>query len=322
LIDFAQLISNYCQVSIFQVAFQKDGNNRLVQNFGKLVRFQQDLLEGLPTENVIEEPKKPKNMLGTLQQEIKGFDSAWKEIDDSITIANNFKISREVEALYHYLVRQFEINPSLCKRDICVITPAIEQYAPAIQAFFSNKEFEIDCTFYDTSHKVHASPYTAIEALLQLEGDQFTSKKVMSLLEFNYIREKFGFSEDLDTLFQAVSLANIRHGIEGDETIETAYVSWRYGLKRLVLGFCLPPHQEEVTFSDTTFFPIDEFEETSTEECLAMFIGRITRLVSNDSTEWSRVFDLVRRHQSIVSQENIKEVNGLFNYFKKQTVST
>ena len=270
LIDFAQLISNYCQVSIFQVAFQKDGNNRLVQNFGKLVRFQQDLLEGLPTENVIEEPKKPKNMLGALQQEIKGFDSAWQEIDDSITIANNFKVSREVEALYHYLVRQFELNPSLRKRDICVITPAIEKYAPAIQSFFSNKAFEIDYTFYDTSHRIHASPYAAIEALLQLEADQFTSKKVMSLLEFNYIREKFGFSEDTSTLVQAVNLANIRHGIEGNDALETSFVSWRYGLKRLVLGFCLPPQQEEVTFSGATFFPIDEFEETSTLEIIRL----------------------------------------------------
>jgi exodeoxyribonuclease V gamma subunit len=270
LLDFLQLLSKHCQVSIFQVAFQNDGSNRIVQNFGKLIQSQQDLMRDLPTENLLEEPKTPQDMLGALQQKIKGFQSDWNRMDDSVTVSNNFKISREVEALYHYLVRQFEINPSLSKRDICVVTPAIEQYAPAIQAFFSNKEFEIDCTFYDTSHKVHASPYTAIEALLQLEGDQFTSKKVMSLLEFNYIREKFGFSEDLDTLFQAVSLANIRHGMEGDATIETAYVSWRYGLKRLVLGFCLPPQQDQVTIAGSTFFPVDEFEETATLEIIRL----------------------------------------------------
>ncbi|MBU3660510.1 MAG: exonuclease V subunit gamma [Flavobacteriales bacterium] len=269
-IDFIQLLSNFCRVSIFQIVFENDGQNRLVQNFGKLAQSQSELFDSMPNERIIENSSSPRSLLGALQQEIKGFKANWQVIDDSITIANNFKISREVEAFYNYLVHQFEVNPSLKMRDICVITPAIEQYAPAIQAFFANKNFEIDFTFYDSSHKIHASPYAALEALLQMEADQFTSKKVMSLLEFDYIREKFGFSEDLSTLHRAVNLANIRHAIEGDETIETTYVSWRYGLKRLIFGFCLPPFQEEVTFSGSTFFPVDEFEETATLEIIRL----------------------------------------------------
>lgn len=269
-IDFLQLLSNFCQISIFKIVFEEDRQNRLVQNFGKLALSQSTLLEGLLTERIIENNKTPRNLLGALQQQIKGFKADWQELDDSITIVNNFKISREVEAFYNYLVQQFELNPSLKKRDICVITPKIEHYAPAIQAFFTNKNFEIDFTFYDSSHKIHASPYAAIEALLHIELDLFTSKKVMSLLEFNYIRERFSFNDDLSNLQRAVNLANIRHDIDGNETIETNYVSWRYGLKRLIFGFCLPPHQEEVTFSGSTFFPIDEFEETATMEIIRL----------------------------------------------------
>jgi exodeoxyribonuclease V gamma subunit len=93
----------------------------------------------------------------------------------------------------------------------------------------------------------------------------------MSLLDFSYIREKFGFQEDLNDLYRAVNLANIRHGMDGDKELETDYVSWRYGFKRLIYGSCLAPNSDELTFDGASFFPVDQFEDKQTLELLKLY---------------------------------------------------
>ncbi len=137
---------------------------------------------------------------------------------------NCFSIYREVEVLYHYLVKQFK-NPLLAQREVCVLVSDIDSYAPAIKTFFEKKPFHFDFTFYDTSSKVHSSPYSALEALLNFDKSNFSSKEVMALLDFEFIRSKFGIN-DVSTISRALQVANIRHGIEGDTDIESNYISW------------------------------------------------------------------------------------------------
>ena len=272
LVNLLKEVGKYITISIFYVSFERNNQHRLVQNFGRLAEKQRILLEKFNQINLESNQDHSQNLLGELQKRIKGESDILKEVevDNSITIANSFTVSREVEALYHYLVKQFEENKDLMMRDICVIIPDVDAYAPAINAYFTNKAFKIDYTLYDTSHKIHASPYSAIESLFRMEKNEFTSKRVMSLLDFDFIRNKFAIGEDLIMLTRAVKLANIRHGIDGSAAIETEYVSWRYGLKRLIYGFCLPPNMEEVEFADASFYPVDEFEENDTVEIMRL----------------------------------------------------
>ena len=267
---------------------QGTSEHRLVRNLGTYGTKQNELFLTTVVSSELPSTSKaqPLNLLQSLQELIKGSPIAYSrdiEKDDSLTINNCFSVYREVEVLYHYLIKQFSDNSMLGMRDICVVVADIEKYIPAVNAIFSNKDFPISANFYDTSHKIKSSPYMALESLLNLEQNNFTSRQVLGLLEFDFIRDQFGFREDIGLLTRAVSEANIRHGMDGNPELETNLVSWRYGLKRLIYGFSLPPKDELVTISDTPFFPVISFEEQDTIELLRLyeFVEELDRWLKN-----------------------------------------
>lgn len=58
-------------------------------------------------------------------------------------------------------------------------------------------------------------------------------------------------------------------------------------------------------------------EDTSTEDCVALFKTRIERLVTGNSEAWTGTLEFVRRHQLLLSQEEIKQMNTMFHQFRK-----
>jgi len=266
LLDLLVILGQHISISIYYQHFEAGSNSRFLENFGSLAKRHIELLQRFAPQRLdVQKDTNNSSVLAVFQEHVKNPDSINTKInlDDSISISSSYTISREVEALYHYLIQQFEKNPSLMKRDVCVIAPNVEAYAPAIEAFFTKSALPLDYTLYDTSHKIQTSPYAAIEALFKFEEDSFTSKKILSLLEFQYIRDVFGFEEDLNDLMKAVALANIHLGFEGEVENDTEFMSWKYGLKRLIFGACLPPFQDKIHLADATFVPVDEFEEKS-----------------------------------------------------------
>ena len=190
--------------------------------------------------------------------------------DDSIRIANCFTEYREVEALWNYLIHQFNSVENLALRDICVIVPSMEKYAPAIKAVFKNELVSLDYTFYDTNSNRQDSPYKALLALYGFDSEEFTSKQVLSLLEFKYIRDKFGFNEDLSIVKKAINDASIYHGFEGQKEFETHYVSWKNGLKRLIIGACIEKTESVISGIGEDFYPVSEYEDQSMLELIRL----------------------------------------------------
>jgi exodeoxyribonuclease V gamma subunit len=258
-------LGEHIHIELFRINTPAANGSKLLENLSPFQIKQSELFQNSVGDDNSKDSKPPKdNLLGAIQQELKGESKSnyrYNKIDDSIQIANNFSVYREVESLWNYLVSQFGKNKELQQRDICVIIPDIEKYAPAIKAIFGNDQLKIDFTFYDPSYKIQDSPYKALLALFALEKSEFTSKQVFGLLEFNYIRKKFGFTEDLETVKRAIGLANIRHDIEGDKDLDTNLGSWRYGLKRLIYGACIEKTDELLDFENETFYPVSEFED-------------------------------------------------------------
>jgi exodeoxyribonuclease V gamma subunit len=267
LLELLKVLANHIVVSIFRVDFtleeHKESPNRLIQNFGKFTTTQNELFAKLGIEticlnNTIDFKT---NLLGALKKGIIEKEQVInKQIDDSITINNCFSINREVEVLYHYLIKQFEQDPTLGARDICVMTPHPEEYAAAIAAFFTSSDYEIKYTIYDTNINIEESPYAALLAVLALDQDDFTSEEVLKLLDYTYLRSKFDFSEDLSAVRRAIQMANIRHGFDGKTELETNYVSWHYGLKRLMYGICIKNDGGLIQIDGEHFYPVNQFE--------------------------------------------------------------
>lgn len=212
------------------------------------------------------------NLLNRVQRRLRGENK--EELipaDDSLTISSHFSINREVEALYHYLIGQFDNNDLLKPRDVCVITPDITRYAPAIKTAFEQKAYPIPYTLYDTSFQAEASPWKALEALLALEQSRFTATAVLSLLDYRHIREHFGISQ-LSFLKKALKKANIRHSFEGNPEWETQYSSWLYGFRRLILGACMPKTDQLAQVNGESFYPVGDFEGSAeVNELLLMY---------------------------------------------------
>lgn len=286
LLEVLQALSQAVDVFIFRRTFSTNHDHPIIQNLGKVAERYEKLFKNIPTEETEasgDSNSAPESLLEFLQQDLIGKSSSsfdYHPTDDSLVIASAYSVGREVEALYHHLLHLFKENKDLAAREVCVVIPDIETYAPAIKTYFDythkndsygNPEQLLPYTIYDTSHRIYASPYSAIEALLRLEKDGFTSKNVMKLLDFDFIRERFDF-KDTELLVRALDKANIRHGFTGDAILETDLVSWQYGLKRLIYGFCLPPETagEVVNFDGTEFLPVVDFEEADRFELIKL----------------------------------------------------
>lgn len=165
--------------------------------------------------------------------------------------------ARELEVLHDHLLELFERLPDLAPRDILVLTPDMETYAPFIEAVFGAPEDparQIPFTIADRSVRLESGVVDAFLRILDLHGGRFGVATVLDLLEVPALRERFSIGEDdLPQLQAWAEQAAIRWGIDAAHRASfdlppTAQNSWRDGFKRLLLGYAL---QGESLFDGT-----------------------------------------------------------------------
>src|SRR5690606_635358 len=179
--------------------------------------------------------------------------------DGSITINSCYSPTREVEVLYNYLVHLVEKKQEkLSARDIIVMVSDIDLYGSYIKAVFDNAPYKFNYTIADESYVVSDTISNALFSILSLNEQQFTSEKVISLLEFSSIRKQFQI-ENTAFIRHIVDAANIRFGFSGNREHDTDYVSWEYGLDRIMYGLTMHGGNEFGT-GEKSFFPIDLVE--------------------------------------------------------------
>lgn len=249
---------------------EKAVSHPLLTNWGKLIQdtflmmFQNE--ESLNNYREIESIEPPKDsLLHSIQNSI--FNNEKDEIefsmqqiqDGSIQINSCFSPVREVEALYNYLVQLVDQkNESLSARDIVVMVSDIDLYASYIRAVFDNAPYYLRYSIADESYVVSDSISNTLVEILSLNESQFTSEKVMNLLNLSAIKRQFQIYDDMK-MRDLVVQANIRFGTEGDKEDQTHYVSWKYGLKRMMYGLCMSGAKEFGSGEDS-FFPLDSVE--------------------------------------------------------------
>ncbi len=179
--------------------------------------------------------------------------------DGSIHINACYTIAREVEILYNYLVHLIDQKgEALSPRDIVVMVNNIDAYAPYIKAVFNNAPYKFRYTIADESYSDGDNLFTALRAILLLNEDHFKAEEVIQLLDFSYIRQRFGIT-DVDRIRQVVDAAGIRFGIHGNMDDDTYLVSWTYGLRRIMYGICMSGG-ERYGEGNEAFYPLDLVE--------------------------------------------------------------
>ncbi|MCK0106726.1 exodeoxyribonuclease V subunit gamma [Marinobacter sp. S0848L] len=168
--------------------------------------------------------------------------------DYSIAFHEAHSPQREVEILHDQLLAAFNADPYLRPRDVIVMVPDINVYAPHIQAVFGRyqpgRKRHIPFTISDQGQRHHEPVLIALETLMSLPRSRFGVSEIISLLEVPGIRDRFGITEDdIPLARQWVEGANIRWGLHGqhreslDLPAELDRNTWQSGLRSMLLGY-------------------------------------------------------------------------------------
>jgi exodeoxyribonuclease V gamma subunit len=178
--------------------------------------------------------------------------------DRSIQVHGCHSPMREAEVLRDQLLDLFERDPSLEPRDVIVMTPDVDLYAPFIEAAFGPEagggtrsadsgmgHGAIPCRVADRGAR---SVYEVAEAffrLLDVLSGRLSASAVLDLLATPCIRDRFGFVEaDEPVLGDWIREAGVRWGIDADHRAQEGQPAavdntWRFGLDRLLVGYAM-----------------------------------------------------------------------------------
>lgn len=267
--------------------------NPLLASFGRIGRDFQFVLEGRvdyleDDRDLYVEPAKP-TMLGTLQSDILALHHrraasdhrpaetgvvpkrAIDPEDGSIAVHACHGPMREVEVLRAQLLAMLHDDPDLSPRDIVVMTPDLETYAPLIEAVLgvdSTDPGHIPFRIADRGLRAESSAIDAFLALLDAATSRMTASGVLELLGREPVRARFEIEEaEVTTIRRWITSANVRWGVDAEHRKSFGQppfkeTTWRFGLDRLFLGYAMPG-EERLLFRDT--LPFDDIEGSSAE---------------------------------------------------------
>jgi exodeoxyribonuclease V gamma subunit len=169
-------------------------------------------------------------------------DSGRQATDDgSILFVSCHSRLREVQVLKDHILDQLHRNPTLELREIIVMAPDIQDYAPLIPAIFD----DIQHSIADRSLRGQNGTLEAFLHFLSLFDGRFGWVEVLDLLKNEAVHPGFDLSAaDLDNLQHWVTDAGIRWGLSGGQRRETGLPdfvenSWSAGLARLLMGYAI-----------------------------------------------------------------------------------
>lgn len=270
-----------------------DTGNSLLASLGKLGKDFFQLIQALePQEHDDFEDPGEATLLTTIQADILFLNERAPEnrrtlspSDRSIEIHSCHGPMREVEVLHDHLLALFEEHPNLGPKDVLVMTPDIHLYAPYISAVFDAQEnpyLRIPFTVTDRSMRRENRIAEVFLSILELPTTRFTASQVLSLLEVEAVRTRFGISEsDLGPIRQWIRDTGIRWGIDDRDRVRMGFNrslanTWREGLDRLLLGYAMRG-RDAMLFSGV--LPYDGIEGGETA-ILDRFLRFIQTLVS------------------------------------------
>ncbi len=171
------------------------------------------------------------------------------EDDNSVRIHACHGRARQVEVLREAILHRLADDPTLEPRDIIVMCPDIEAFAPLIQATFGASAdiggVDLRVRLADRSLR-QVNPLLSVAArLLDLAQARLTASEVLDLADTEPVRRRFRLDDDELAQVQSwIADAGIHWGLDAahrrDFKLEMLDAgTWRTGLRRLLLGVAL-----------------------------------------------------------------------------------
>ena len=207
--------------------------------------------------------------------------------------------ARQVEVLRDAILHLLEEDPELEPRDVIVMCPDIEAFAPLIQATFGAGEvFEDDdelealpadvrppdlrVRLADRSLRQTNPVLGVVARLLDLVGERLTASQVLDLADQEPVRRRFGLDDDdLARIEDWVAASGIRWGLDAAHRAPfkldaLAAGTWRSGVDRLLVGVTMTEDEQRL-FHDV--LPLDDVDSGAIDVA-----GRFAELVARLQT--------------------------------------
>ena len=199
--------------------------------------------------------------------------------------------ARQVEVLREVLLRLFEDDPGLEPRDVLVMCPDVETFAPLVSAAFGlgpglpHPGHALRVRLADRSLRATNPLLDTVSRLLALAGSRVTASAVLDLAASPAVRRRFAFDdEDLERVRDWVARSGVRWGLDaaGRAPYGMAQVpqnTWRTGLDRLLLG--VTTSEDEPVWLDRAL-PLDDVDSSDVDRAgrLAELLDRLEDVLS------------------------------------------
>jgi exodeoxyribonuclease V gamma subunit len=210
--------------------------------------------------------------------------------DSSLQIHSCHGPVRQVEVLRDAILHQLRDDPTLEPRDIVIMCPDVETFAPHISAVFG--EFpQLRVRIADQSVLTTNPMISAVMDLHDLADSRCTATEVMSFLHLGPVKTRFELTDDgLDRLENWVVESGVRWGLDARHRSRWGLVgitanTWESGLNRILAGVVMADEDQRLIGSVR---PLDDVPSADIDLAgqLAEFYSRLRYLVDSLSTSF------------------------------------
>jgi exodeoxyribonuclease V gamma subunit len=204
--------------------------------------------------------------------------------------------ARQVEVLRDAVLHLLDEDPTLEPRDVIVMCPDIETFAPLVQAVFGagevahDEEAELETVppearppdlrvrLADRSLRQTNPVLGVVAQLLELADGRLTASQVLDLADREPVRCRFRLDDDdLARVEQWVGASGIRWGLDAEHRAPfrlgaLTAGTWRAGLDRLLVGVTMAEEEQRLLAG---VLPLDDVDSQSID-----LAGRLAELVA------------------------------------------
>jgi exodeoxyribonuclease V gamma subunit len=286
--------------------------NRLLASWGRDVREMQLVLAGAdhvahhhPVEH------RSGTLLARIQADVRADRASLDRRlldpgDRSIQVHACHGRARQVEVLRDAILHELRADPTLEPRDVIVMCPDIETFAPLIQATFGAgdageelpeelRAADLRVRLADRSLRQTNPVLGAVAQLIDLVGQRLTASQVLDLADREPVHRRFRFDDDdLTRIREWVSESGIRWGLDAAHRAPfkldgLAAGTWRAGLDRVLAGVTMTEDGQRL-FAGV--LPLDDVDSGAID-----LAGRLAELVDR----LKQALDALGRPQPIVA---------------------
>jgi exodeoxyribonuclease V gamma subunit len=227
------------------------------------------------------------SLLARVQEDVRQDRRGQHPPDRSVQVHSCHGRARQVEVLRDAILHLLADDPTLEPRDVIVMCPDIEAFAPLIQATFGAGDDEVEpvegappdlrVRLADRSLRQTNPVLGVVARLIELAGERLTASQVLDLADREPVRRRFNLDDDdIGRLEEWVRASGIRWGLDAAHRApfkldQLPSGTWQTGLDRLLLGVTMSEDDQRLF---AKVLPLDDVESGAID-----LAGRFAELV-------------------------------------------